>query len=74
VLSKSICKKCASRHDKIAGWRETTDEVLWASGVVMCPSKFNTEAMVRRTISDPPVAECPYKLEHAIAESRGEGK
>ena len=63
MLSKEVCIKCWTKT--VTGW-EGSDEIRWATGVVLCPYS-GKKALNETTINEPPPEWCPKKFEHAVA-------
>jgi hypothetical protein len=66
-LSKAVCKKCITKHNRIGEnnkplkWN-SEDVNFWESGCVEC---VNYHREVTKITNDPPT-DCLYKLEHVI--------
>ena len=66
MLNKEVCKMCWIIQGK--RWARSHD-IFWADCRAMCPSEIVSwpDAPVTRSIHSPPPDQCPFGLEHIVA-------
>jgi hypothetical protein len=62
MLNKELCKHCPPITGFAVSWEEE-DEILWANDEVWC--RVVPGHVI--DINEPPPAECPRRLEHAMS-------
>lgn len=75
MLTKKICVKCIMNSSPRDPWKHT-DTNNWEGrshlnhrAFVSCPSGVSTDDFNRAYVDSPPPSWCPYRLEHAVAET-----
>ena len=68
MLDKQVCRQCrVGVNEALAPYWTECDETRWKEGIVWCLALLNTYREVVYT-SNPPPPECPYALEHGVAQ------